>query len=69
MHGQLAAKNIQASIEGKPLKAWKPNGGMEVLLCSGHDPTVVTIRAPAMHLFIFLGQTAIDGCEFCHHRS
>jgi NADH dehydrogenase FAD-containing subunit len=33
MHGQLAAKNIQALMEGKPLNPWKPNGGMEVLLC------------------------------------
>jgi NADH dehydrogenase FAD-containing subunit len=29
-HGKLAAKNIQAAIQGKPLKAWKPNGGMSV---------------------------------------
>ena len=33
MHGQLAAKNIQACIDGKPMKAWKPNGGFEVPLC------------------------------------
>ena len=29
-HGKLAAKNIQAAIQGRPLKAWKPNGGMSV---------------------------------------
>ena len=29
-HGKLAAKNIQAAVQGKPLKAWKPNGGMSV---------------------------------------
>jgi NADH dehydrogenase FAD-containing subunit len=29
-HGTLAAKNIQAGLQGKPLKAWKPDGGMSV---------------------------------------
>jgi NADH dehydrogenase FAD-containing subunit len=29
-HGKLAAKNIQAAIQGRPLQAWKPNGGMSV---------------------------------------
>ena len=32
-HAALTAKNIQASLNGQPLKIWKPNGGMEVLLC------------------------------------
>jgi NADH dehydrogenase FAD-containing subunit len=29
-HGKLVAKNIQAALQGKPLKPWKPNGGMSV---------------------------------------
>lgn len=28
--GQLVAKNIQALAAGKPLTAWKPNGGFPV---------------------------------------
>lgn len=32
-HGKLAAANIQAAQAGKPLKAWKPNGGMPVRDC------------------------------------
>lgn len=33
-HGKLVAANIQAARAGKPLKAWKPNGGMPVMLVS-----------------------------------
>lgn len=29
-HGKLVARNITAAAAGKPLKAWKPNGGLEV---------------------------------------
>lgn len=29
-HGKLAAKNIQAALQGKPLKSWKPYAGMPV---------------------------------------
>ncbi len=30
-HAHLTAKNIQASMDGQPMKSWKPNGGMQVL--------------------------------------
>ena len=29
-HALLTAKNIEASLNGQPLKPWKPNGGMQV---------------------------------------
>ena len=30
LQGQLVAKNIQALVAGKALKAWKPSGGFPV---------------------------------------